>query len=152
MKKAGISMLIVGLLLASAYIWRGAPRLNRVQASPIPAQDQSMEAMPQEIDFAYYTVREGFNSTLRLVSDSPKPLNFVLVYYSLDGKAIQAPPMTIQPQVEMSLDLRKEFSDLPATGDFSEGSLAVQFTASGMTPLARIRKLKTKGLAKLYEI
>lgn len=40
---------------------------------------------PREIVFPYYSLADGFNSTLMLVSDSPKPLNFILAVHNLAG-------------------------------------------------------------------
>jgi len=126
------------IVLASSLVNR-PPRLSRAQtdqASGAPCCGQDATA-PREIDFPYYSLRDGFNSTLLLVSASPKPLDFVMAVRSRSGQTALAPAMTIQPQEKLSLDLRTLLTSLAAdvTGDFAEGSVAIYFNGTIM-PLA----------------
>jgi hypothetical protein len=89
------------------------------------------------MEFPYYSLRDGFNSTVLLVSDSPKPLDFVMAVRSRSGRTVLAPAMTIQPQEKLAIDLSELLAAQGAdiTGDFSEGSVAVYFNGTIM-PLA----------------
>ncbi|MBZ5545525.1 MAG: hypothetical protein LAO07_17905, partial [Acidobacteriia bacterium] len=89
------------------------------------------------MEFPYYSLRDGFNSTVLLVSASPKPLDFVMAVRSRSGQTILAPAMTIQPQEKLNVDLGQLLASQGAdvAGDFSEGSVAVYFNGTIM-PLA----------------
>jgi hypothetical protein len=112
-------------------------RAQTEQTNATPCCGQPHETQPREIDFPYYSLRDGFSSTVFLVSDSPKPLDFVMAVRGLSGQTVLAPAMTIQPQEKLSIDLRKLLSDAGAdlSGDFGEGSVAIYFNGTIM-PLA----------------
>ncbi|MFB3924277.1 MAG: Ig domain-containing protein [Terriglobia bacterium] len=95
------------------------------------------EEAPRQLEFPYYSLRDGFNATLLLVSDSPKPLDFVLALHSRSGRTLIPPSMSIQPQEKLPVDLGTLLASLSAdvTGDFSEGSVSIYFTGTIM-PLA----------------
>ena len=95
------------------------------------------EEAPRQLEFPYYSLRDGFNSTLLLVSDSSKPLDFVLALHSRSGQTLLAPGLTIQPQEKLPIDLGALLTSLAAdvTGDFAEGSVSVYFNGTIM-PLA----------------
>src|SRR6266446_1700605 len=40
----------------------------------------------REVDFAYYSLQDGFDSTLRLVSDSPESIDFSILIHNLNGR------------------------------------------------------------------
>jgi hypothetical protein len=85
------------------------------------------EEAPRQMEFPYYSLRDGFNSTVLLVSASPRPLDFVLAVRSRSGRTVLAPPMTLQPLEKLPVDLRQFLAAQGAdvTGDFSEGSVTV---------------------------
>jgi hypothetical protein len=129
------------LLLAIAILVFGRhpllPRAQTIDDASTPCCGLPDETAPREVDFPYYSLREGFNSTLLLVSDWPKPLDFVVALHSLTGQTTLAPGMTINPQQKLSIDLGTLLTGLGAdvAGDFAEGSVSVYFNGAIM-PLA----------------
>lgn len=87
------------------------------------------EAVPHELDFAYYTLRTGSISTVTLVSASPQAFSFTIAVHGRSGQTVLGPSITIQPQDKLSVDLGQLLSGLAAdvTGAFSDGSVAVYF-------------------------
>ena len=86
--------LVALLLMATCLLYRSA-HFTRA-ATGQDAQKVRSRPRPKaakEVDFPYYSVRDGFSSTLRLVSDSPEPLEFVTAIYSLSGQSVIAPAM-----------------------------------------------------------
>ncbi|HEV2349769.1 MAG TPA: hypothetical protein VG028_07995 [Terriglobia bacterium] len=88
MKQAGISFALTLLLVLAAYLAVQTPHSTRA----LPAQDdssaccgQTRPTAPRELDFPYYSLQNGFRSTLNLVSDSPAPLDFTLSVHSSSG-------------------------------------------------------------------
>jgi len=92
------------------------------------------EIGPREIDFPYYALDNGFNSTLFLVSDSPDPLDFILAIRNLAGQTVLSSSMTIQPGAKLPIDLRGLLVQLGAdpSGTFAEGSVSVYFEGTIM--------------------
>lgn len=88
----------------------------------------------RELDFPYYSLRGGFSSTLNLVSDSPRPLDFSMVLHSLDGETLLAPLMTIQAGAKLPIDLRSLLTSLHTdpSGAFGEGSISIYFEGTIM--------------------
>jgi hypothetical protein len=117
--------------------------LSDPQTSPPQAQTvkengtpccQVDQTAPREVDFPYYSLRDGFNSNLLLVGASPKPTDFVVAIRSRSGQAALSSSMTIQPGEKRSLDLRGLLIALGAdvNGDYAEGSVAVYFNGTVM--------------------
>jgi len=116
-----------------------------------PKTDQA--ALEREVDFPYYSLREGFDSTLRLVNGSGFPIAFSITVNSLKGESLQSSTLTIGPNDTLALDLRtliRELNgntgeDLPkadtlesktrVTDDFAEGSVSVHYRASPIMAL-----------------
>jgi len=113
------------------------PRAQTKQVAATPCCAQSDQTQPREIDFPYYSLRDGLTATLQLVSGSPNPLDFVIALRSRSGQTVLAPSMTIQSQEKLPIDLGALLASLSAdaTGDFAEGSVAVYFNGTIM-PLA----------------
>ena len=139
MKAVRFLLISLALIVLASSLVNQRPGLSRAQTdqtngAPCCGQD---ETAPREIDFPYYSLREGFESTLLLVSDSPKPLEFVMAVRSVSGQTVVAPGMSIQPQEKLPIDLRSLLAQLGAdpTGDFAEGSISVYFNGTIM-PLA----------------
>ena len=82
----------------------------------------------RELDFPYYSLREGFNSQLNLVSDSPHPIDLTIAIYSQRGNSVLT-SATIQPYAKLPIDLRSLLTGLGAdvNGEFGEGSIGVSF-------------------------
>lgn len=89
---------------------------------------------PREIVFPYYSLADGFNSTLLLVSDSADPLNFIIAVHSLSGQTQLSKSMTIQPGAKLPIDMRSLLASLgaDAAGTFAQGSVSVYFEGTVM--------------------
>ncbi len=127
---------VVGLLIASSSFNR-RPRLVRAQSDSSQGTPCCSAVAPRQLEFPYYSLRDGFESTLLLVSDSPKPLDFVMAVHSRSGRTLLAPTMTIQPQQKLPVSMSALLGRLSAdaTGEFSEGSVSIYFNGTIM-PLA----------------
>jgi hypothetical protein len=95
-----------------------SPSLQSSSTRPIKAQ---------EMDFAYYSLRDGFDSTLHLVSSSPSPISFTIFIYNLGGESAKSRTLIIQPQQSLSVDVRGLLSH--AEERFEEGSISVRYEA-----------------------
>ena len=110
---------------------------------------ESAQATVHEMDFPYYSLRDGFDSTLRLVNDSPDAISFVLSVYSMKGESLVLPPMTIRPDGNLALNLG---SLLAEAGDgFKEGSASISYQAQGHMPLAGQITIQHKEAHLVYE-
>ncbi len=72
---------------------------------------------PRELDFPYYNLRDGYQSTLMLVSDSPKPMDFTLAVRSSLGQMLTTSE-TIQPGAKRSFDLASLITQLGGDPNF----------------------------------
>jgi hypothetical protein len=130
-----LALLTVGVLVVGQRAV--SPRAQNLESSSPTCCGLREPVAPRQLEFPYYTLRDGFNSSLLLVSDSPKPLEFVVALHSRSGQTVLAPTMTIQPQEKLTVDLRALLASLSADvmGDFAEGSVAIYFNGTIM-PLA----------------
>lgn len=138
MMRRVVSLILLVLVLIGAYILFRTPGVagagqNNQSTSRRPAD----QPMPHQIDFPYYSLRDAFDSIRFLVSDSPKPLQFVAAVRSLTGRTHELAAMTIQPQAKLRLDLGTLLrgAGLDITGEFTEGSVSVHYVANGLMPL-----------------
>jgi len=124
-------ILIIVVLVLSSLLLIG-PRSGAVAQNATPCCSQAVG--PREIVFPYFSLADGFSSTLLLVSDSPKPLDFILAVHSLAGQTELSPSMTIQPGAKLPIDVRSLLNSLGAdvTGTFSQGSVSVYFEGTIM--------------------
>lgn len=124
----GILVLVV---LALSSLLLIGPRLRTRAQTPAPC---CTDVAPRELDFPYYALDNGFNSTLLLVSDSPDPLDFILAIRNLAGQTVLSSSMTIQPGAKLPIDLRGLLTQLgaDASGTFAEGSVSVYFEGTIM--------------------
>jgi hypothetical protein len=108
-----------------------SPRLHNA-----PTAQEASQGAPREIDFPYYSLREGYSSLLQLVSDSPIALPIDVTIRSLSGRKILSQPMTIHSQEKLIIDLGTFLTNLSADRDdgFQEGSISVTY-ASETRPL-----------------
>ena len=88
MKQATLSFSLTLLLVALGYFVLQNPHASHAQ----PSQQGSTACcgpthplLPRELDFPYYSLQNGFGSTLNLVSDSPSPLDFTLSVHARSG-------------------------------------------------------------------
>ncbi|MGH9454132.1 MAG: hypothetical protein ACRD2O_09215 [Terriglobia bacterium] len=117
---------------------------SQVQAQSLagaPAAQCCSEAnlAPRELDFPYYSLRNGYQSTLNLVSDSPQPIDLTIAIRSLPGHTLLT-SATIQPQAKLAFDISSLIAKLgaDATGEFAEGSVAVYFVGTIMPVVGQI--------------
>src|SRR5689334_21200738 len=95
---------VVALALSSLFLINPHPKTEA--QSTTACCGANPPTAPRQIVFPYYSLAEGFNSTLLLVSDSPSPLNFVLAIHSLSGQTQLSGSMTIQPGAKLPIDMR----------------------------------------------
>jgi hypothetical protein len=75
--------------------------------------------------------RNGFDSVLTLTSNFSSPQSFSVSVFSRPGKKIAGPTLPMQHQKKISVSIADWLRSLSAdpTGEFAEGSVAVNFTA-----------------------
>lgn len=96
-----------------------------------PAADSSSQGAPREIDFPYYSLRDGYSSLLQLVSDSPVTLPIAVTIRSSSGRTVLAQQLIIHSQEKLRIDLRSFLANLGAEShdDFQEGSISVSYAS-----------------------
>lgn len=97
-------------------------------------------SVPRQIDFPYYSLRQGFNSTLNLVRASGDPAQVSISIHASEGQTLSGPALLMQPYQKASFDLRTLITQLGGDPDtsFSEGSLTVQYVGPSMAVVGRI--------------
>jgi len=123
-------ILLLPLLLLAVYVTHNDPRPVRAQSASPSCCTQTDAPAPREFDFPYYSLRDGFNSTLHLVNVTTTPIDLTIAIHSLSGQTVLAPILTMPALDERSLDLAALLTQLSAdvTGAFAEGSISVYFT------------------------
>ena len=151
--KLRLSLLFFLLSAAACFVLFSGARRFRAQSNPLTHNPSccSGQVGPREVDFPYYNVSNGWVSTLNLVSDSPKPLDFTLAVKSKLGQVLTTAE-TIQPQAKLAIDLASLITQLGGdpTGAFSEGSVAVYFTGTIM-PLVGQITIRNPELSLVHE-
>ncbi len=143
--KIAFTLAVPAFLGAYLLLHRG-PTLGSTQSGNCCGPDHP-EA-PRELDFPYYSLRDGFSSQLQLVSDSPKPIGLTIAIRDLAGDTLLTSAM-IQPQAKLAFDLRSLLTQLGADpgGAFAEGSVAVYFVGTIMPVVGQITM--TNAVARL---
>ncbi|HEY6292297.1 MAG TPA: hypothetical protein VI455_12170, partial [Terriglobia bacterium] len=128
-----LRLALPALALATAAVWNAALNPTPTTAD---AKSKSQTACCgrgfgsavglRELDFPYYSLRDGFDSQLNLVSDSDHPVDLTIAIYSQSGATLLS-SATIQPSAKLPIDLRTLLTGLgvDVNGDFGEGSMAV---------------------------
>src|SRR5574337_438006 len=119
-------VMVLVVLALSSLLFLTSPRPSVNAQSTANCCGLNPPTAPRELDFPYYSLRDGFTSTLNLVSDSPQPLDFIIALHSLTGETLLSSSMTIQPNAKLPIDLAaliKSLGSDPA-GPFAEGSIA----------------------------
>src|SRR6266568_6097246 len=139
-RRLTLGLLSVVPLVGFALFRYGPAPLAAGQQTGAECCDPNAVTAPRELDFPYYSLRDGFNSTLNLVSDSPKPLDFVLALHSLSGQTLLGPQMTIQPSAKLPIDIRALILSLNADPDgfFGEGSISIYFQGTIMPLVGQV--------------
>ncbi len=141
MRLAKLSPVLIALFALSGFLlFRSSnpSHAHAAQASSSACCGQGNLA-PREIDFPYYSLRDGFTSTLNLVSDSPQPTDLTIAVRSLLGHSLLS-HQTIQSQAKLPIDLGGLIAKLggdPA-GEFAEGSVAVYFMGTIMPVVGQL--------------
>src|SRR5208337_1728334 len=151
-KAARLSLVFIALI-ATAYfvVFRGPSSLRaQSQAGGTGASCCGAQA-PREVDFPYYNLTNGFESTLYLVSDSPKVMDFTLAVKGKVGQVLTTAE-TIQPGQKLSIDLASLITQLGGdpTGPFAEGSVAVYFVGTIMPIVGQI-SIRNPQLSLVHE-
>jgi hypothetical protein len=110
MRRGAFLLGFVGLLAFAWLVMSHSSKLARAQSSGAACCASQLPVAPRELDFPYYSLHDGFQSTLNLVSDSPQPLDFIVALHSLAGQTLLGPSLTIQPSAKLPIDLRSFFS------------------------------------------
>jgi len=126
-RKAVYPVTLIVIVLALSSLFLITPRPNTEAQTTTNCCGTNPPTAPREIVFPYYSLADGFNSTLLLVSSSPTPLNFIVAVHSLSGQTEISNSITIQPGENLPIDMRALLSSLDAdvTGTFSEGNVSV---------------------------
>ncbi|MDE3179851.1 MAG: hypothetical protein KGM47_09340 [Acidobacteriota bacterium] len=158
--RAVLPVVGIGAIVAAALIYEHAPfaQAQSSQALPAPASASCCGGAdpaglaPREIDFPYYSLKEGFHSTLMLVSDSPNPIDLTIGIRNLSGQMLTT-TQTIQPQQKLAIDLASTIAKLGAdpTGAFAEGSVAVYFMGTIM-PVAGQMTVTNPALSLTHQV
>src|SRR5574340_780884 len=102
------------VLLALSSLFLIHPHPKTIAQSSGACCGTNPQTAPREIVFPYYSLADGFNSTLLLVSDSPDPLDFIVAVHSLTGQTQVSNSMTIQPGAKLPIDMRGVLTSLGA--------------------------------------
>lgn len=142
MKVTRISFLLLAMAVAVVSLSPLSPRLFRGQSGKTAGAaccGSQHPVAPRELGFPYYSLRDGFNSTLYLVSDLPFSIPLTIAVRNLVGQAVFSTP-TIEPSQRLTLDLRALLTaqGADANGAFAEGSVAVYFTGTIMPVVGQI--------------
>ncbi|MGH9356355.1 MAG: hypothetical protein ACRD10_09525, partial [Terriglobia bacterium] len=152
MKKIDVpSIVLLGLLLSGVCFWLFGPIARRAQTAAAQtasqdvrnSQDSSSMPMPpkapREFDFPYYSLRDGFESTMFLVNHSADALRLRIAIHGLDGEAADS-KASIQPGQRLALSVRhlldKQGQD--AGGPFGEGNISIRYKGSMMAVVGQM--------------
>ena len=129
---------LVALFLLGGCLVDHSPSLGGAQTNSSCCGGGSAVGL-RELDFPYYSLREGFSSQLNLVSDSLSPIDLTIAIYSQRGNSVLA-TMSIQPNAKLPIDLRALLTQLgaDANGEFGEGSIAVHFEGTIMPVVGQV--------------
>jgi len=113
-----------------------AARPARVQQSDAKLQSEPSppdENTPRELIYPYYSLREGYDSTLYLMDRSPRTIEYTVAFHSLSGQTVWAKARTIGPHDDVEINVKDLLEDLGVDyrGDFLEGSLSIHFKGQG---------------------
>jgi len=154
MKFVRLSLVLLAVLLVARLVLYRNPRLVRSQTQSGIGNaccGEPDSIAPREIDFPYYSLRDGFSSMLLLVSDSPRPMDLTVAVRGLMGETVLA-PLSIQPQEKLAVDVRHLLEEQKAdvNGALAEGSIAVYFMGTIM-PLAGQLTMTNPALSLVHE-
>ncbi len=133
-----LSVALVAPLFLGVYLLDRSPSLGNTQTQSA-CRGLSYPVGLRELDFAYYSLRDGFGSELNLVNDSPHTIDLTIAIYSQRGNSVLT-SIPIQPTAKLPIDLRALLTELGAdvNGEFGEGSIAVHFEGTIMPVVGQV--------------
>jgi hypothetical protein len=123
------------LAILAIFLWHGlTPKAQESEGCASGCGGEESKIAPRQLEFSYYTLRDGFTSTLILVNVTPEPVDLTLALHSRSGQTLLAPALTIAGFQKLPLDIGAVLASLSAdvTGDFAEGSATVYFVGKIM--------------------
>jgi hypothetical protein len=126
---------LAALAFLTILVWQGIfPNAQETGSCQVGCGGEESKIAPRQLEFPYYSLRDGFNSTLILVNVSPEAVDLTIALHSRSGQTLLAPAMTAPGQQKLSLDVAEMLAGLAAdvTGDFAEGSISVYFVGKIM--------------------
>jgi hypothetical protein len=107
MSTARIALLVAAFGALTFCFLNPNPDVAHPRAPQLHTKRHSIRSAPgpHELDFPYYSLRDGSNSTLLLVNRSPDALPFEVALRSLSGKTLLAPSQTIPAHEKLSMDV-----------------------------------------------
>jgi len=142
MRNLRLGLPVLGLVVSLPWLLSHHSNAIRAQSAvPRPSEKACCGSTIglRELDFPYYSLREGFSSQLNLVSDSPHAIDLTIAVYSQRGQSVLT-SATIQPYAKLSIDLRGLLSGLGAdvNGEFGESSIGVSFEGTTMPAVGQV--------------
>jgi len=125
------------LAMAAVVVLAGlAAQPSSAQGNGAPSRSQPTppdENTPRELIYPYYSLREGYDSTLYLMDRSPRTIEYTVAFHSLSGQTVWAKARTIGPHDDVEINVKDLLDDLGVDyrGDFLEGSLSIHFKGEG---------------------
>lgn len=102
-----------------------------------PAARAATGGGPEHVlSFAYYSIKDDWNSTLTLNNSSVTELVASLTAYSLAGQALSLPSFSLKPNSNISVSVRELLNRIQQNGQFQEGSLDVRFNSDDSMAIA----------------
>jgi hypothetical protein len=106
MARRAVSFAILALtVLPNLFLLEQSKPSSAQTEGGVPCCDAERPVAPRELHFPYYSLRDGFSSTLNLVSDSPTPIDLSIAIHGRAGQTVLT-QASIQPRQKLALDLR----------------------------------------------
>src|SRR5260370_33890720 len=123
--------------------WSQAASQNAGSGHATPPPSANTPPQPQTdqtTNIAYYTLRDGLNSTLTLNNNAPTPTSVTVTIFNTEGRAQTLDPITLDPHLFKQIELR----DVIKSGDFDEGNVSVAYygTEMGVTTQVSVYSLE----------
>jgi hypothetical protein len=117
------------------------PNTGGGNASPPPSANKPPQPQTdQTTNIAYYTLRDGLNSTLTLNNNAPTPTTATVTIFNTEGRAQTLDPITLDPHLFKQIELR----DVIKRDDFDEGNVSIAYygTEMGVTTQVSVYSLE----------
>jgi hypothetical protein len=123
----------IGLLLSLTIT------VSLVLVYPAQAQKAAAQSMPMESDqmtnIPFFTLRDGMSSTLTLNNvDGLNPTKVTVTIYSMEGRALKLPPITLPPASVTKINL----ADVIMGEEFDSGNIQVTFQGIPMAVTCQV--------------